>query len=121
MARPLRIQYPGAFYHVTSRGNEQKIISKSRRDREKFCEYLGTASSRYGAVVHCYCLMDNYHLTRNHRRGTCRRSCAISTVHTRPTSTSRENTPAIFFRGATRRFWSKPMNMKSQWGQALNN
>jgi len=63
MARPLRIQYPGAFYHVTSRGNEQKIIFKSRRDREKFCEYLGTASSRYGAVVHCYCLMDNhYHL-----------------------------------------------------------
>ena len=63
MARPLRIQYPGAFYHVTSRGNEQKEIFKSRRDREKFCEYLGSASSRYGAIIHSYCLMSNhYHL-----------------------------------------------------------
>ncbi len=63
MARPLRIQYPGAFYHVTARGNEQKDIFKSRRDREKFLSYLSSASSRYGAVVHCYCLMSNhYHL-----------------------------------------------------------
>jgi len=63
MARPLRIQYPGAFYHVTSRGNEQQEIFKSRRDREKFCEYLGSASSRYGAIIHSYCLMSNhYHL-----------------------------------------------------------
>ena len=36
MARPLRIEYPGAFYHVTARGNEQKDIFKSQRDREKF-------------------------------------------------------------------------------------
>lgn len=63
MARPLRIQYPGAFYHVASRGNERKDIFKSRRDREKFCEYLESAISRYGAVVHAYCLMGNhYHL-----------------------------------------------------------
>lgn len=63
MARQLRIQYPGAFYHVTTRGNEKQEIFKSRRDREKFCEYLGSANSRYGAVMHCYCLMNNhYHL-----------------------------------------------------------
>jgi hypothetical protein len=36
VARPLRIEYPGAFYHVTARGNEQKDIFKSQRDREKF-------------------------------------------------------------------------------------
>ena len=35
MARPLRIEYPGAFYHVTSRGNEQKDIFKSQRERER--------------------------------------------------------------------------------------
>ena len=40
MARQLRINYPGAFYHVTSRGNEQKAVFKSKRDREKFLEYL---------------------------------------------------------------------------------
>ena len=63
MARPLRIQYPGAYYHVTSRGNERKDIFKSRRDREKFLDYLQSATQRYGAVIHCYCLMSNhYHL-----------------------------------------------------------
>ncbi|MFO7558973.1 MAG: transposase [Desulfobacterales bacterium] len=63
MARPLRITYPGAFYHITSRGNERKAIFKSRRDREKFLEYLESAVLRYDAVIHTYCLMDNhYHL-----------------------------------------------------------
>lgn len=63
MARPLRITYPGAFYHVTSRGNEQKSVYKSIRDREKFLEYLESATERYNAIIHAYCLMDNhYHL-----------------------------------------------------------
>lgn len=63
MARPLRIEYPGAFYHVTSRGNEQKDVFKSQKDREKFLEYLASATKRYGAVIHAYCLMTNhYHL-----------------------------------------------------------
>ncbi|MGD9158475.1 MAG: transposase [Desulfobacteraceae bacterium] len=63
MARALRINYPGAFYHVTSRGNEQKAIFKSKRDREKFLEYLESASLKYDADIHVYCLMDNhYHL-----------------------------------------------------------
>ena len=52
MARQLRINYPGAFYHVTSRGNEQKAVFKSKRDREKFLEYLETATLRYNAVIH---------------------------------------------------------------------
>ena len=63
MARPLRIEYPSAFYHVTSRGNEQKDIYKSRKDREKFLSYLESATERYGAIIHAYCLMNNhYHL-----------------------------------------------------------
>ena len=63
MARPLRIEYAGAFYHVTSRGNEQKDVFKSQKDREKFLEYLGSATKRYGVVIHAYCLMSNhYHL-----------------------------------------------------------
>ncbi len=63
MARPLRIQYPGAFYHITSRGNERKAIFKSKRDRTKFLSYLESASERYDAVIHAYCLMENhYHL-----------------------------------------------------------
>ena len=63
MARPLRIQNPGAFYHVTSRGNEQKDIFKNDRDRHKFLSYLESATNRYGAAIHAYCLMRNhYHL-----------------------------------------------------------
>lgn len=63
MGRPLRIQYPGAWYHVTSRGNEKRSIFKNNKDREKFLSYLNTAYERYGAVIHVYCLMTNhYHL-----------------------------------------------------------
>ena len=63
MARPLRIEYPGAFYHVTSRGNERKDVFKSQRDRDKFLEYLASATKRYSAIIHAYCLMSNhYHL-----------------------------------------------------------
>ena len=63
MGRPLRIEYPGAFYHVTSRGNEKKDVFKSQRDREKFLSYLKSATERYGAVIHVYCLMSNhYHI-----------------------------------------------------------
>ncbi len=63
MARPLRITFPGAFYHITSRGNERKNVFKNKRDREKFLEYLESASQRYDAVIHVYCLLDNhYHL-----------------------------------------------------------
>jgi REP element-mobilizing transposase RayT len=63
MARPLRIEYPGAFYHVTSRGNKQKDVFKSQKDREKFLSYVESAVVRYGAVVHIWRLMRNpYHL-----------------------------------------------------------
>ncbi len=63
MARPLRIQYPGAFYHVTSRGNERKDIYKTPSDRQRFLAYLESASESYGAKIHAYCLMSNhYHL-----------------------------------------------------------
>ena len=63
MARPLRISYPGAFYHITARGNEKKDIYKNDRDRIKFLEYLASATERYGARIHAYCLMSNhYHL-----------------------------------------------------------
>jgi len=43
MVRPLRIEYPGAFYHVTARGNEQKRIYFTKRDYLKFREYKDAA------------------------------------------------------------------------------
>ena len=63
MARPLRVEYPGAFYHVTSRGVAQQTIFFDDQDRERFLDLLGCVHDRYGFVFHCYCLMDNhYHL-----------------------------------------------------------
>ncbi|MGC2062405.1 MAG: transposase [Thermodesulfovibrionales bacterium] len=63
MARPLRIEYAGAFYHITARGNERKEIFRDDKDRERFLGYLETAVGRYKAVIYVYCLMGNhYHL-----------------------------------------------------------
>jgi len=63
MARPLRIEYPGAFYHVTARGIEQRTILETDADRKRFLSYLESAHERYGAIIHVYCLMANhYHL-----------------------------------------------------------
>lgn len=47
MARPLRIDYAGAFHHITARGNERKDIFKSIKDREQFLSCL--SASRYAA------------------------------------------------------------------------
>jgi REP element-mobilizing transposase RayT len=63
MARPLRVEYPGAVYHVINRGNAGEKIFKNFRDREKFLEYLEKAVERFGLTVHTYCLMSNhYHI-----------------------------------------------------------
>jgi len=60
MDRPLRIEYPGAFYHVTPRGNERKPVYRTVRDREQFLSHPESATNRYRARVHCYCLMSNH-------------------------------------------------------------
>jgi len=63
MARPLRIEYPGAVYHVTSRGNEKKPVYRDDHDRETFLNTLQQLTKRYNWLCHAYCLMDNhYHL-----------------------------------------------------------
>lgn len=63
MARPLRIEFEGAVYHVTARGNERRKIFFSKRDYEKFKEYIAEAKEKYHFILHCYVLMTNhYHL-----------------------------------------------------------
>lgn len=63
MARPLRIEFAGALYHVTSRGDGQEDIYWDDEDRERYLEVLGHVCERFNWVVHAYCLMDNhYHL-----------------------------------------------------------
>jgi putative transposase len=63
MARPLRIEYPDAVYHVTSRGNARSDIFNSEHDMEEFLFILDAVVKRFNWLCHGYCLMDNhYHL-----------------------------------------------------------
>lgn len=60
MARAIRIQFPGALYHVMSRGNRRQNIFLSDRDRVLFLQILGETTKSYNLVCHSYCLMDNH-------------------------------------------------------------
>ena len=63
MARPLRIEFAGALYHVTARGNAQENIYGDDNDRQRFLSLLLNTVNRYNWYCHAYCLMDNhYHL-----------------------------------------------------------
>lgn len=63
MARPLRIEFANACYHVTSRGNACKSIYKINSDRRKFLNYLSEAKNKYRFKLYAYVLMTNhYHL-----------------------------------------------------------
>ena len=57
MARPIRVEYENAVYHVTSRGNERGAIYRDDQDRTRFLETLQESVDRFGLLVHCYCLM----------------------------------------------------------------
>jgi REP-associated tyrosine transposase len=63
MARPLRIEFPGAIYHLTARGNARQNIFLDDEDRQRFLSVLERIVSRFHVALHAYCLMDNhYHL-----------------------------------------------------------
>ncbi len=63
MARQLRVEFEGAYYHITSRGNRREHIFFNKQDKEKFLEILKRTKDRYGYLLHAYALMDNhYHL-----------------------------------------------------------
>ena len=60
MARKIRIQYPGAVYHVMNRGDQRESIFHDDDDRQRFIETLGEACGKTGWQVHAYCLMPNH-------------------------------------------------------------
>lgn len=63
MARPLRIEFENATYHVMARGHRKELIFRERKDRNKFLEKLAETHNKYGIQVHCYVLMPNhYHI-----------------------------------------------------------
>ncbi len=69
MSRPLRIEFAGAIYHITSRGNRRAAIFVDVEDRRCQLELLAQAMARHDAEVHAYCQMGNhYHLVLQTRR-----------------------------------------------------
>ncbi|MEN8129359.1 MAG: transposase, partial [Pseudomonadota bacterium] len=63
MARPLRLEYAGALYHVTSRGDRREDIYRDDEDREAWLAVLSQVCERFNWVVHAWCQMTNhYHL-----------------------------------------------------------
>jgi REP element-mobilizing transposase RayT len=63
MARQLRLEFPGALYHLTARGNAREAIYQNDVDRELFLALLGREIEQQGWHCYAYCLMDNhYHL-----------------------------------------------------------
>ena len=63
MARPLRIEFEGALYHITSRGNEKRMIYRDDADRFLFFKILDDVVKKFNWLIHAYCLMKNhYHL-----------------------------------------------------------
>ena len=60
MARKLRIQYPGAIYHVMNRGDRREAIFEDDQNRERLLETLTEACEKTGWQVHAYCLMGNH-------------------------------------------------------------
>lgn len=63
MSRPLRIEYLGTYYRVTSRGNERKAIFRDDQDREQFLELLSRAVEEFRLRLHsCVLMRNHYHL-----------------------------------------------------------
>ena len=70
MSRPLRLEFAGALYHVTSRGNWREAIYDDEEDRQRFLDLLGDVCDRFRWKIFAYCLMDNhYHLFIETRQG----------------------------------------------------
>jgi REP element-mobilizing transposase RayT len=61
MSRPLRLLFPGAWYHVMNRGAGRRAIFKGDTDRERFLALLGELNERYRIECHAYCLMGNHY------------------------------------------------------------
>jgi REP element-mobilizing transposase RayT len=60
MSRPLRVEFPGALYHVTSRGDRREAIYLDDADRQQWLTLFGQVCQRFNWICHAYCLMDNH-------------------------------------------------------------
>ncbi len=100
MARPLRIEFPGAWYHVMNRGAGRRWIYKYDKHYHYFLSLLADVTERYRVEVHAYCLMGNhYHLMLHTPDGNLQRIMRhINGVYTQYFNRT-ERTDGALFRG----------------------
>lgn len=100
MSRPLRIEFPGAWYHVMNRGAGRRAIFHTDEHRGLFLELLADVRARFGAEIHAYCLMDNhYHLLVHTPEGNLGRAMRhLNGVYTQRFNRSKK-TDGPLFRG----------------------
>lgn len=78
MSRPLRLQFEGAFYHVTARGDRREPIVEDDIDRQTLLAIWAQGVERFTATVFAYCLMDNhYHFVLQTTAQTSRAGCVM--------------------------------------------
>ena len=84
MARPIRVEFEGAVYHITARGNERRRIFRDDADHEMFLATVGQCVEQHGLRLHGYCLMPNhYHLLLETPRGNLSRAIGwLQTAYT---------------------------------------
>jgi putative transposase len=114
MARPLRIEYPGAVYHITSRGNARERIFLENADRQVFQEVLETVIVKYNWLCHAYCQLDNhYHLLlETPDPNLCLGMRQLNGLYTQRFN-RRHNRVVMYFKGAINQFLLKRMNTYS--------
>ena len=106
MTRPLRLEFPNALYHVTSRGDRREYIFEDDEDRVKFLIILEEVVADDNWLCHGYCLMDNhYHLIIETLDGNLSKGMRqLNGVYTRRRIVGMGVT-AIFFKDVSRRSW----------------
>jgi len=101
MSRPLRLLYPGAWYHVMNRGRNREVTFSSSEDYLSFVELLKESTSLWGIRVSAYCLMPNhYHLllqTKESNLDRCMRH--INGIYTQRQTVSKGSSLLLTFKG----------------------
>jgi REP-associated tyrosine transposase len=111
-----RIEVPGGFYHVGSRGNDQSTIFLDDEDRRSFLRLLTRTARRYGWSIHTYCLMTNhYHLLLQlGSNGFSRGMCQLNGGYALMFNTRHGRSNHLF----GRRFWDEPIETDSHYLEA---
>src|SRR5262245_19805113 len=117
MARPLRIEKVGGWYHVTARGNERKPIFRNDADRRHFLEAVAEMVGRFRLRLHCFVLMENhYHLLLELREPNMSRAVQWLNVSYSVWFNRRHGRSGHLFQG---RFKSVAVSPE-EWGLALS-